>query len=134
MKHRAKLLMSIRVVAPGENSGKEVANQHHGAQSDRSEMIGNQPCGRQRTVDVPYDPASNGPNWPPCRSPSSRPVTPGLCRRLMVVIADGVSFETARSLPYPFVLTARAENFIRGRPDLDDTLWLHRPVLARGAR
>lgn len=30
--------------------------------------------------------------------------------------------EAARSLPHPFVLTARAENFIRGRPDLDDAL------------
>jgi 2-methylisocitrate lyase-like PEP mutase family enzyme len=30
--------------------------------------------------------------------------------------------EAARSLPQPFVLTARAENFIRGRPDLDDAL------------
>jgi 2-methylisocitrate lyase-like PEP mutase family enzyme len=30
--------------------------------------------------------------------------------------------EAARALPYPFVLTARAENFIRGRPDLDDAL------------
>ena len=68
MKHRAKLLMSIRVVAPGENSGKEVANQHHRAQSERSETIGNQPCGRQRTMDVAHDPTSNGPNWPPCRS------------------------------------------------------------------
>jgi len=30
--------------------------------------------------------------------------------------------EAARSLGRPFVLTARAENFIRGRPDLDDVL------------
>lgn len=30
--------------------------------------------------------------------------------------------EAARSLPGPFTLTARAENFIAGRPDLDDTL------------
>ncbi len=30
--------------------------------------------------------------------------------------------ETARSLPVPFVLTARAENFLHGRPDLDDTI------------
>jgi 2-methylisocitrate lyase-like PEP mutase family enzyme len=30
--------------------------------------------------------------------------------------------ETARSLPIPFVLTARAENFLHGRPDLDDTI------------
>jgi len=30
--------------------------------------------------------------------------------------------ETARSLPFPFVLSARAENFLHGRRDLDDTL------------
>lgn len=28
----------------------------------------------------------------------------------------------ARAAPHPFVLTARAENFLHGRPDLDDTL------------
>jgi 2-methylisocitrate lyase-like PEP mutase family enzyme len=30
--------------------------------------------------------------------------------------------EAARALPFPFVLTARAENHLRGRPDLDDTI------------
>lgn len=30
--------------------------------------------------------------------------------------------EVARSLPVPFMLTARAENLIRNRPDLDDTI------------
>ncbi len=30
--------------------------------------------------------------------------------------------EAARALPFPFVLTARAENFLHGRPDLDDTI------------
>lgn len=30
--------------------------------------------------------------------------------------------QAARALPFPFVLTARAENFARGRPDLDDTI------------
>ena len=30
--------------------------------------------------------------------------------------------EVARSLPFPFVLTARAENMIQGRVDLDDTI------------
>jgi 2-methylisocitrate lyase-like PEP mutase family enzyme len=30
--------------------------------------------------------------------------------------------ETARALPFPFTLTARAENFLRGHPDLDDTI------------
>ena len=30
--------------------------------------------------------------------------------------------EAARRMPFPFILTARAENFIRGNPDLDDTI------------
>ena len=30
--------------------------------------------------------------------------------------------DAARSLPFPFTLTARAENFLHGRPDLDDTI------------
>jgi 2-methylisocitrate lyase-like PEP mutase family enzyme len=30
--------------------------------------------------------------------------------------------ETARALPFPFTLTARAENLLHGRRDLDDTI------------
>jgi 2-methylisocitrate lyase-like PEP mutase family enzyme len=30
--------------------------------------------------------------------------------------------EAARALPFPFTLTARAENFLRGNPDLQDTI------------
>jgi 2-methylisocitrate lyase-like PEP mutase family enzyme len=30
--------------------------------------------------------------------------------------------EAARALPFPFTLTARAENFLHGHPDLDDTI------------
>jgi 2-methylisocitrate lyase-like PEP mutase family enzyme len=30
--------------------------------------------------------------------------------------------EVARSLPFPFMLTARAENLLHGRPDMDDTI------------
>src|SRR5919202_5858870 len=30
--------------------------------------------------------------------------------------------EAARALPFPFVFVARAENFLHGRPDLDDTI------------
>jgi 2-methylisocitrate lyase-like PEP mutase family enzyme len=30
--------------------------------------------------------------------------------------------DAARSLPFPFALTARAENFVRGNPDLQDTI------------
>lgn len=30
--------------------------------------------------------------------------------------------QAARSLPFPFTLTARAENYLRGNPDLEDTI------------
>jgi 2-methylisocitrate lyase-like PEP mutase family enzyme len=32
------------------------------------------------------------------------------------------SVQAARSLPFPFTLVARAENFVRGNPNLDDTI------------
>ncbi len=32
------------------------------------------------------------------------------------------AIEAARSLDFPFTLTARAENYLRGNPDLDDTI------------
>lgn len=41
--------------------------------------------------------------------------------------------EAARKLPIPFTLTARAENFIRGNPDLDDTIRRLRAFEAAGA-
>lgn len=34
----------------------------------------------------------------------------------------GAAVDAARSLDFPFTLTARAENFLRGNPDLDDTI------------
>ena len=39
----------------------------------------------------------------------------------------------ARSLPYPFILTARSENFLRGNPDLDDTIKRLKAFEAAGA-
>ena len=39
----------------------------------------------------------------------------------------------ARELPFPFMLTARAENHIRGNPDLDDTIARLRAYEAAGA-
>lgn len=41
--------------------------------------------------------------------------------------------EAARSLDFPFTLTARAENHIRGNPDLDDTIARLRAYEAAGA-
>ena len=41
--------------------------------------------------------------------------------------------EAARSLDFPFTLTARAENLIRGNPDLDDTIARLQAYEAAGA-
>jgi 2-methylisocitrate lyase-like PEP mutase family enzyme len=41
--------------------------------------------------------------------------------------------ESARSLPIPFMLTARAENHIRGNPNLDDTIGRFQAYQAAGA-
>jgi 2-methylisocitrate lyase-like PEP mutase family enzyme len=41
--------------------------------------------------------------------------------------------EVARSLPFPFTLTARAENFLYGRKDLDDTIKRLQAFEAAGA-
>jgi 2-methylisocitrate lyase-like PEP mutase family enzyme len=41
--------------------------------------------------------------------------------------------QAARALPFPFVLTARAENLINGRPDLSDTIRRLEAFAAAGA-
>src|SRR5438105_7655438 len=42
------------------------------------------------------------------------------------------AIEAARHQPFPFTLTARAENHLRGNQDLDDTLGARRALRARG--
>ncbi len=51
----------------------------------------------------------------------------GLAERRLYPFAQAVeriaaAAEAARALPFPFTLTARCENFLRGNPDLDDTI------------
>ncbi len=41
--------------------------------------------------------------------------------------------EAAHALPFPFVLVGRAENFLHGRPDLDDTIRRLQAYAAAGA-
>jgi 2-methylisocitrate lyase-like PEP mutase family enzyme len=41
--------------------------------------------------------------------------------------------EAARSMPFPFTLTARTENYLRGNPDLDDTIRRLQAFEAAGA-
>jgi 2-methylisocitrate lyase-like PEP mutase family enzyme len=52
----------------------------------------------------------------------------GLARERVIA-----AVEAARALPFPFTLTARAENFIRGNPDLDDTIRRLQAFEAAGA-
>jgi 2-methylisocitrate lyase-like PEP mutase family enzyme len=46
----------------------------------------------------------------------------GLYEPTFAVERVAAAVEAARSLPFPFTLTARAENHLRGNPDLDDTI------------
>jgi 2-methylisocitrate lyase-like PEP mutase family enzyme len=41
--------------------------------------------------------------------------------------------QAGRALPFPFTLTARAENFLRGNPDLEDTIRRLQAFEAAGA-
>ncbi|ABD11570.1 isocitrate lyase/phosphoenolpyruvate mutase family protein [Frankia sp. B2] len=45
----------------------------------------------------------------------------------------GHAVAAARSLPFPFVITARAENFLYGHPDLEDTIRRLQAYAAAGA-
>ncbi len=61
-------------------------------------------------------------------------------RRATPIYEHGVAIErvaaaveAARALPFPFTLTARAENFLHGRPDLDDTITRLQAFEAAGA-
>jgi 2-methylisocitrate lyase-like PEP mutase family enzyme len=49
-------------------------------------------------------------------------VESGLYEPTFAVERVAAAVEAAQSLPFPFTLTARAENHIRGNPDLDDTI------------
>jgi 2-methylisocitrate lyase-like PEP mutase family enzyme len=46
----------------------------------------------------------------------------GLYDRRHAAERIAAAVEASRALPFPFTLTARAENHIRGNPDLDDTI------------
>jgi 2-methylisocitrate lyase-like PEP mutase family enzyme len=46
----------------------------------------------------------------------------GLYEREEAAERIAAAVEAARALPFPFTLTARAENHIRGNPDFDDTI------------
>jgi 2-methylisocitrate lyase-like PEP mutase family enzyme len=51
----------------------------------------------------------------------------------LAVERTAAAAEVAHSLPFPFTLTARAENYLHGRPDLDDTVRRLQAFAAAGA-
>ena len=53
--------------------------------------------------------------------------------RSLAIERIAAAVEAARSVGFPFTLTARAENFIRERPDLDDTIERLRAYETAGA-
>jgi 2-methylisocitrate lyase-like PEP mutase family enzyme len=52
---------------------------------------------------------------------------------VLAVERVAAAVEAARSLSFPFTLAARAENFLHGRPDLDDTIRRLQAFAAAGA-
>ena len=46
-----------------------------------------------------------------------------LYERPLAVERVAAAAEAAHALPFPFTLTARSEGFVRGRPDLEETIW-----------
>jgi 2-methylisocitrate lyase-like PEP mutase family enzyme len=57
----------------------------------------------------------------------------GICEAGAAAERIAAAAAAARELPFPFLLTARAENHIRGNPDLDDTIARLRAYEAAGA-
>jgi 2-methylisocitrate lyase-like PEP mutase family enzyme len=51
----------------------------------------------------------------------------------LAVARVAAATRVAHALPFPFTLTARAENYLHGRPDLDDTIKRLRAFAAAGA-
>jgi 2-methylisocitrate lyase-like PEP mutase family enzyme len=63
---------------------------------------------------------------------TGRPDRP-IYERAQAVERIAAAVEAARASAFPFVLTARAENFLHGRPDLDDTIARLQAFEAAGA-
>ena len=63
--------------------------------------------------------------------PSGNPNAPISIAHAVERVAAAAS--SARALPFPFALTGRTENFLRGRPDLDDTIRRLKAYEAAGA-
>jgi 2-methylisocitrate lyase-like PEP mutase family enzyme len=65
--------------------------------------------------------------------PSGHLYDKGQAAERIAAAAEAAHAEAAHALPFPFMLTARAENHIRGHPDLDDTITRLQTYEASGA-
>lgn len=63
---------------------------------------------------------------------TGRPDAPIYCFEQAVARIEA-AVAAVRTLPFPFILTARAENYLHGNPDLDDTILRLQAFAAAGA-
>ena len=98
----------------------------------RAHRLGNRLAGLGRSGEGLWRRASGGGgDHPACREVGpGRRLNRGCHRRQAKPLYDiepatervAAAVQAARALPFPFTLTARAENFLRGNPNLDDTI------------
>ncbi len=97
------------------------------------------PCRSTSRTDTATRPRMRPARSRGCGCRRGRRLDRGLRRREPAVRLDhavervAAAVEAARALPFPFTLTARAENHIRGNPDLDDTIARLQAFEAAGA-
>ena len=86
--------------------------------ADLEKGFGDAPAAAAETIRLAGEAGLCGGSIEDSSGDKSRPVY-GIAQAAERIAA---AVEAARALAFPFVLTARAENFIAGRPDLDDTI------------
>ncbi|GAB3974819.1 isocitrate lyase/phosphoenolpyruvate mutase family protein [Plantactinospora veratri] len=117
---RAETLQNVRMIAAA--TPLPVA-------ADLESGFGDSPAEVAETIRLAAEAGAVGGSIEDATGDPAEPIRPldEAVRRVEVAVA------AARSLPFPFTLTARAENFLYGRADLSDTVRRLRAYAAAGA-
>ncbi|AVT37959.1 isocitrate lyase/phosphoenolpyruvate mutase family protein [Plantactinospora sp. BB1] len=117
---RAETLQNVRVIAAA--TPLPVA-------ADLESGFGDSPAEVAETIRLAAEAGAVGGSIEDATGDPAEPIRPldEAARRVEAAVA------AARSLPFPFTLTARAENFLYGRADLPDTVRRLRAYAAAGA-
>ncbi|AVT31803.1 2-methylisocitrate lyase [Plantactinospora sp. BC1] len=117
---RAETLQNVRVIAAA--TALPVA-------ADLESGFGDSPAEVAETIRLAAEAGAVGGSIEDATGDPAEPIRPldEAVRRVEAAVA------AARSLPFPFTLTARAENFLYGRADLPDTVRRLRAYAAAGA-